>query len=144
MSALPPKADIRPRDRGVCFGPCVDGLAGGINTMHLKDRFSDVETDCRDRLHDLAPPNRGTSAGTHIHGTHVPVEEPSTASEADILHCSKERRSSITSSARTINDRGTLRPSGLAGLKPDQRSWCAFRETRARRNFSSGASPACS
>jgi hypothetical protein len=24
------------------------------------------------------------SAGTHIHGTHVPVEEPSTASKADI------------------------------------------------------------
>jgi hypothetical protein len=33
----------------------------------------------------LAPPNRGMSAaGTHIHGTHVPVEEPSTASKADV------------------------------------------------------------
>jgi hypothetical protein len=39
-------------------------LAGGINAMHLKDRFSDVETDGRNRLHDLAPPNRGSSAGT--------------------------------------------------------------------------------
>jgi hypothetical protein len=34
-------------------------------------------------LHDLAPPNRGSLNSTHIHGTHVPVEEPSTASEAD-------------------------------------------------------------
>jgi hypothetical protein len=25
MSAIPPKADIRPRDQDVCFGPCVDG-----------------------------------------------------------------------------------------------------------------------
>jgi hypothetical protein len=40
----------------------------------------DVETDCRNRLHDLAPPNRGSFNSTHIHGTHVPVEEPSTAS----------------------------------------------------------------
>jgi hypothetical protein len=39
-----------------------------------------AETDCRDRLHDLAPPNRGGFNSTHIHGTHVPVEAPSTAS----------------------------------------------------------------
>src|SRR4029077_19097991 len=55
--------------------------------MHLEDRLSDVETDGRNRFHDLAPPNRGISAGTRIHGTHVPVEEPSTASEADIANC---------------------------------------------------------
>jgi hypothetical protein len=59
-------------------------LAGGINAMYLEHRLSDVDTNCRDRLHDLAPPNRGSSAGTHFHGTHVPVEEPSTASIADI------------------------------------------------------------
>jgi hypothetical protein len=35
-------------------------------------------------LHDLAPPNRGGPNSAHIHGTHVPVEEPSTASKADI------------------------------------------------------------
>src|SRR5277367_2335733 len=28
-----------------------------VNAMNLKDRFRDIETDCRDRLHDLAPPN---------------------------------------------------------------------------------------
>jgi hypothetical protein len=27
-------------------------LAGGINAVHLKDRLGDVETDCRDRLHN--------------------------------------------------------------------------------------------
>src|SRR5215510_2073800 len=32
----------------------------------------------------VAPPNRGSLNSTHIHGTHVPVEEPSTASEADV------------------------------------------------------------
>jgi hypothetical protein len=31
----------------------------------------------------LAPPNRGGLNSTHIHGTSVPVEEPSTASKAD-------------------------------------------------------------
>src|SRR5215472_8866779 len=30
------------------------------------------------------PPNRGGLNSTHIHGTSVPVEEPSTASKADI------------------------------------------------------------
>ena len=33
---------------------------------------------------NLAPPNRGGLNSTHIHGTSVPVEEPSTASRADI------------------------------------------------------------
>jgi hypothetical protein len=32
----------------------------------------------------LAPPNCGGLNSTHIYGTHVPVEEPSTASIADI------------------------------------------------------------
>ena len=32
----------------------------------------------------MAPPNRGGLSSTHIHGTHVPGEEPSTASQTDI------------------------------------------------------------
>ena len=28
-----------------------DHLAGSVNAMNLKDRFGDVETDCRNRLH---------------------------------------------------------------------------------------------
>jgi hypothetical protein len=32
----------------------------------------------------LAPPNRRGFNSTHIHGTHVPVEEPSTASLSDV------------------------------------------------------------
>src|SRR5215470_2465538 len=36
-----------------------DHCALRINAMNLKDRLRDVETDCRDRLHDLAPSNRG-------------------------------------------------------------------------------------
>jgi hypothetical protein len=30
-----------------------DHLASGISSMNLEDRFSDVQTDCRDRLHEL-------------------------------------------------------------------------------------------
>ena len=37
----------------------------------------------RNRLHDLAPPNRGRLSSTHIPGADALVEEPSTASEAD-------------------------------------------------------------
>jgi hypothetical protein len=33
----------------------------------------------------LAPPNRGSFNSTHVYGTHVPVEEPSTASKADMF-----------------------------------------------------------
>ena len=40
--------------------------------MDLKNRLRDIETDCRDRLHDLAPPNRGGLNSAHIHGTPVP------------------------------------------------------------------------
>jgi hypothetical protein len=32
----------------------------------------------------LAPLNRGSLNSAHIHGTHVPVEEPSTASIAEV------------------------------------------------------------
>ena len=52
-----------------CLLPCTVGLLKGSIDL------SNVETDCRDRLHDLAPPNRGGFNSTHIHGTHVPVEE---------------------------------------------------------------------
>jgi hypothetical protein len=58
-------------------------LPGSISAVHLKDRLGDVETDCRNSLHGSSP-NRGSLNSTHIHGTHVPVEEPSTASKADI------------------------------------------------------------
>src|SRR5262249_33902810 len=59
-------------------------IAFHINTVNLKYRLRDIETDCRDRLHDLAPPNRGRLKSTHIHGAHAPVEEPSTASTTDL------------------------------------------------------------
>src|SRR5260370_41305362 len=55
---------------------------------------------CRDRLSLsfawLAPLNRGSLNSAHIHGTHVPVEEPSTASGTDLAtqthpFCSRTR-----------------------------------------------------
>jgi putative SOS response-associated peptidase YedK len=45
----------------------------------------------------MAPPNCGGLNSTHIHGTHVPVEEPSTASEANTFgYCRKAARSAIS------------------------------------------------
>src|SRR6516162_7235602 len=48
---------------------------------------------CRDRLWLsfawLAPSNRGAFNSTHIHGTCVPVEEPSTASTTDSCTATK-------------------------------------------------------
>lgn len=52
--------------------------------MDLKYLLRDIETDCRDRLDDLAPPNRRALNSTHFHGIDVPVEEPSTGSRADL------------------------------------------------------------
>jgi NADPH:quinone reductase-like Zn-dependent oxidoreductase len=53
----------------------------------------------RNRLHDLAPPNRGRLSSTHIPGADAPVEEPSTASEAD--NAIRQSRVSMTSSAES-------------------------------------------
>src|SRR4051794_37936481 len=64
-------------------------MASRIYAVHLENRLRDIETDCRNRLHDLAPPNRGGLNSTHIHGTLVPVEEPSTASKADSCGAAK-------------------------------------------------------
>src|SRR5690242_5459331 len=63
--------------------PTDNYLAASIYAMDLKNRLRNVETDCN-RLHGLAPPNRGSFNSTHVYGTRVPVEEPSTASKTDI------------------------------------------------------------
>ena len=51
---------------------------------------------------------------THLHGTHVPVEEPPTASKAD--SCTVAISYSITSSA-VVSDEGMVRPSDFAVLR---------------------------
>jgi hypothetical protein len=63
-----------------------------VDAVNLKNRLRNVETDCRDGFHDLAPPNRGSLNSTHIDGTHVPVEEPSTGSGGDITQSPHRRR----------------------------------------------------
>jgi len=65
----------------------------------LKNRLGDIETNCRDRLHVWLLRTVGALNSTHIHGTSVPVEEPSTASKADKRTAAKYCYS-ITSSAR--------------------------------------------
>jgi hypothetical protein len=60
-----------------------DHLALRVDTVDLKNRLRDVETDCRDRLHGLLLRIVGAlTAPTSM--ALVPVEEPSTASKADI------------------------------------------------------------
>jgi len=56
----------------------------------------------------LAPPNRGGLNSTHIHGTSVPVEEPSTASIPDSRTPAKQHLYSITSSARASSASATV------------------------------------
>src|SRR6266508_4915488 len=68
-----------------------DYITCRVNSVDLKNRLGDIETDCRDRLHGWLPPNRGGLNSTHIHGASVPVEEPSTASKADMPGSSGER-----------------------------------------------------
>ena len=65
-----------------------DHLPGSINAVHLKDRLGDVETDCRDRLHSWLLRIVGALTAP-TYGTYVPVEEPSTASEAVVSRRSK-------------------------------------------------------
>jgi hypothetical protein len=62
--------------------PTDDHLANSINAMHLKDRLRDIEIDCRNRLHAWLLV--GAFSRLRFDGTRVPVEEPSTASKADI------------------------------------------------------------
>ena len=61
-----------------------DRLARYVDAADFKDSLCDIETDCRARLHNWLLRIVGALSSTHIHGTHVPVEEPSTASKADI------------------------------------------------------------
>jgi hypothetical protein len=45
-----------------------DHLTIRVNAMNLKDRLRDIDTDSRNRLHDLAPPNHECPNKTHIDG----------------------------------------------------------------------------
>jgi hypothetical protein len=42
-----------------------------------------------------APPNRGSFNSAHIFGTHVPVEEPSTASKAEFIFRAQQLPASL-------------------------------------------------
>src|SRR5215467_11999576 len=61
-----------------------DYITCRVNSVDLKNRLSNIETDGRDCLHVWLLRIVGASNSTHGHGTSVPVEEPSTASKADI------------------------------------------------------------
>src|SRR5262245_38028946 len=61
-----------------------DHLAGSINAMYLEHRLGDVETDCRDRLHEWLLRIVGALTAPTSMALTCRVEEPSTASNADI------------------------------------------------------------
>src|SRR5262245_51364794 len=62
-----------------------DHLSRRVDAVDLKHRFSDVETDRRDRLHAWLPHNCDRPSGDRFNGTYVPVGKPSTASFPDIV-----------------------------------------------------------
>src|SRR6266700_1859326 len=43
-----------------------DHFPFGVDAVNLKNRFCDIETNCRDRLHGLAPPNQVTPLATMV------------------------------------------------------------------------------
>src|SRR5436189_2863796 len=59
-----------------------------------------------------APLNRGSLNSAHIHGTHVPVEEPSTASIGDIARCLKLQPTTHAPSSRRLGRRVHLQRVG--------------------------------
>jgi hypothetical protein len=79
-----------------------DHIAFGVNAMDLKNRLCDVETDCRNRLRSPVLRIRSPHGD---HGTYVPVEEPSTASGADIDRCKHRHRSGWTQIDRRTHHR---------------------------------------
>src|SRR6266481_5589581 len=61
-------------------------LAGSSNAVHLKHRFCDVETDCRNCLHRSLLRIMGALVAPISMALTCRVEEPSTASTADVEH----------------------------------------------------------
>src|SRR5205807_3790500 len=43
-----------------------DHFPFGVDAVNFKNRFCDIETNCRDRLHGLAPPNQVTPLATMV------------------------------------------------------------------------------
>src|SRR5207302_1909442 len=76
----------------------------------LGARLRDIETDCRDHLHDPAPPNRGPLNSTHIHGANAPVEDPSAASRAEDASASYELRQTNLSQMVALSSHKNLSP----------------------------------
>src|SRR5499427_8200868 len=70
----------------------------------FENRLGDIETDCRDRLHVWLLRIGGLNS-THIHGTSVPVEEPSTASKADSCTAAND---ALTRSPRRARELGPV------------------------------------
>src|SRR5260370_4075710 len=99
-----------------------DHLTRGIHSVDLKDRLGDVETDCRYPW--LAPLNRGSLNSAHIHGTHVPVEEPSTASFPD--SCIAAKQTLFDHFVRAGEHRcRQIEAERLGGFQPPARTWSA-------------------
>ena len=65
-----------------------DDTAAHVDAMNLKHRLSYVEANCRDCQHDELLRILVASSATNSRALARPVEEPSTASLADMLSCS--------------------------------------------------------
>jgi SAM-dependent methyltransferase len=97
--------------------------------VNLKDRLCDIEADCRNRLHRLAPLKRGGLNSTHIHGAHAPVEEPSTASTADMRNVPR-RQSDLDIARPSGNDLSMEQNNPQRALTQDEVRVGAWAEVR--------------
>src|SRR5262249_23567771 len=93
-----------------------DYISRRVNAVDLKNRFGDVETDCRDRLHLGSSESWGPQQ--HPHPWHFRAGGGAVHSiNSGLVQCSKRRPYSIPSSARERKDSGIVRPSNLAVLR---------------------------
>src|SRR5664280_2585961 len=97
-AGLEERQNVPPLQLSAC-----DHLPLRINAVDLEHRFGDIETDCRNRLHDWLLQIVGGLNSTHIHGTHVPVEEVAVGTEISLRPPHRSRRALLTHRAPTLD-----------------------------------------
>jgi hypothetical protein len=108
-----------------------DYMTCRVNSVDLKNRLCNIETNCRDRLHVWLLRIRGGLNSTHINGTSAPVEEPSTASKADIRTATNARLfGHLVGAGEAVHSIGTI---SFRTEEKSQRGMCLQRHTRRKR-----------
>src|SRR5215472_3777477 len=101
--------------------PANKHLADSINTVHLKDRLSDIKTDCCDRLHTWLLRIVGASTGSTSMA--LACRWRSRPQHQKRTYAVQQKMSySISSLARCRNDSGIVSPIALAVVRLMTRS----------------------